>query len=188
MKKLTKVLVVIDAQVDFITGALRNEEAIKAVPNIVNKIKNFDGDYILVTLDTHDENYLESKEGKKLPVKHCVKGTEGWKLQEGIKKALLDFDAKEKKNVMYFHKPTFGSIDLQNFVEMDEEFDCNIEFEFVGFCTDICVVSNVLLLKAALYDRCEITVDASCCAGVTPESHNAALTTMKMCQINVINE
>ena len=186
--KTKKVLVVIDCQNDFITGALRNEEAIKAVPNIVNKINNFDGDYILVTMDTHNEDYLNSKEGKKLPVTHCVKGTDGWKLQEDIKKALLDFDAKEKKNVMYFHKPTFGSIDLQNFVEMDEEFDCNIEFEFVGFCTDICVVSNVLLLKAALYDRCEITVDASCCAGVTPESHKAALTTMKMCQVNVINE
>lgn len=188
MKKLTKVLVVIDAQVDFITGALRNEEAIKAVPNIVNKIKNFDGDYILVTLDTHDENYLESKEGKKLPVKHCVKGTEGWKLQEDIKGALIDFDAKEGKNVMYFHKPTFCSTEMSEFLEFDEAFEGNLEIEYVGFCTDICVVSNVLMEKALLYDRAEITVDASCCAGVTPESHNAALTTMKMCQINVINE
>ena len=138
-------------------------------------------------MDTHNEDYLKSKEGKKLPVTHCVKGTDGWKLQEDIKKALLDFDAKEKKNVMYFHKPTFGSIDLQNFVEMDEEFDCNIEFEFVGFCTDICVVSNALILKAT-FPEIDITVDASCCAGVTPESHHTALTTMKMCQINVIND
>lgn len=188
MKKTSKILVVIDAQVDFITGALRNEEAIKAVPNIVNKINNFDGDYIFVTMDTHNEDYLNSKEGKKLPVKHCVKGTDGWKLQEDIKKALLDFDAKEKKNVMYFYKPTFGSIDLQNFVEMDEEFEGELEIEYVGFCTDICVVSNVLMEKALLYDRANITVDASCCAGVTPEKHKAALETMKSCQINVINE
>lgn len=184
-----KILVVIDCQNDFITGSLRNEEAIKAVPNIVEKINNFEGNYIFVTMDTHDENYLESKEGKKLPVVHCVKGTDGWRLPENVKRALLDFEHKaEENNVMFFHKPTFGSVFMQNFLEMDEAFDCNLEIEFVGFCTDICVVSNVLLLKAALYDRCEITVDASCCAGVTPESHNAALTTMKMCQINVINE
>lgn len=188
MKKLTKVLVVIDAQVDFITGALRNEEAIKAVPNIVNKIKNFDGDYILVTLDTHGENYLESKEGKKLPVKHCVKGTEGWQLQEDIKKVLIEFDAKEGKNVMYFHKPTFGSTSMAEFMELDEAFEGELDIEYVGFCTDICVVSNVLMEKAVLFDRAKITVDASCCAGVTPEKHKAALETMKSCQINVINE
>lgn len=186
--KTKKVLVVIDCQNDFITGALRNEEAIKAVPNIVNKIKNFDGDYILVTLDTHDDDYLETKEGKKLPVKHCVKGTEGWRLQEDIKQALLQFDAMENKNVMYFDKPTFGSETMADFFNLDEEFEGNLEIEYVGFCTDICVVSNVLIEKALLYNRAEITVDASCCAGVTPESHKAALTTMKMCQINVINE
>jgi len=186
--KTKKVLVVIDCQNDFITGALRNEEAIKAVPNIVKKINEFDGDYILVTMDTHESNYLETNEGKKLPVVHCVKGTEGWQLQEDIKKVLIEFDAKEGKNVMYFHKPTFGSQAMAEFLDLDEAFEGNLDIEYVGFCTDICVVSNVLMEKAILYDRANITVDASCCAGVTPESHKAALTTMKMCQINVINE
>jgi len=183
-----KILIIIDAQNDFIDGSLRNEEAIKAVPNIVNKIKNFDGDYILVTMDTHESNYLETNEGKKLPVVHCVKGTKGWQLQEDIKKVLIEFDAKEGKNVMYFHKPTFGSQEMAEFLDLDEAFEGNLDIEYVGFCTDICVVSNVLMEKAILYDRANITVDASCCAGVTPEKHKAALETMKSCQINVINE
>lgn len=186
--KTKKILIVIDSQNDFITGALRNEEAIKAVPNIVKKINEFDGDYILVTMDTHESNYLETNEGKKLPVVHCVKGTEGWQLQEDIKKMLIEFDAKEGKNVLYFLKPTFGSQAMAECLELDEAFEGNLDIEYVGFCTDICVVSNVLMEKAILYDRANITVDASCCAGVTPESHKAALTTMKMCQINVINE
>lgn len=186
--KTKKVLVVIDCQNDFITGALRNEEAIKAVPNIVKKINEFDGDYILVTMDTHESNYLETNEGKKLPVVHCVKATEGWQLQPDIKDALINADVNKNQNVMYFHKPTFGSQAMAEFLELDEVFEGNLDIEYVGFCTDICVVSNVLMEKAILYDRANITVDASCCAGVTPESHKAALTTMKMCQINVINE
>lgn len=186
--KTKKILVVIDAQVDFITGALRNEEAIKAVPNIVNKIKNFNGDYIFVTLDTHEDNYLETNEGKKLPVKHCVRNTDGWKLDFSIQSALDEAEKMRNIHVLYFQKPTFGSESMADSVNLDEAFEGNLEIEYVGFCTDICVVSNVLMEKALLYDRAEITVDASCCAGVTPESHKAALTTMKMCQINVINE
>lgn len=186
--KTKKVLIVIDCQNDFITGALRNEEAIKAVPNIVKKINEFDGDYILVTLDTHDSNYMESKEGKMLPVVHCVKATEGWQLHPDIKNALIYADVHKNQNVMYFHKPTFGSQAMAEFLELDEAFDGELEIEYVGFCTDICVVSNVLMEKALLYDRANITVDASCCAGVTPEKHKAALETMKSCQINVINE
>ena len=186
--KTKKVLIVIDCQNDFITGALRNEEAIKAVPNIVKKINEFDGDYILVTLDTHDENYLETNEGKMLPVTHCVKGTKGWQLNPDIKDALIYADVYKNQNVMYFNKPTFGSTSMAEFMEFDEAFDGELDIEYVGFCTDICVISNVLMEKAVLYDRADITVDASCCAGVTPEKNKAALETMKSCQINVINE
>ena len=186
--KTKKILIVIDCQNDFIDGSLRNEEAIKAVPNIVKKIKEFDGDYILVTMDTHESNYLETNEGKMLPVVHCVKGTQGWQMNPDIKNALINADVHKNQNVMYFHKPTFGSQAMAEFLELDEAFDGNLEIEYVGFCTDICVISNVLMEKAILYDRASITVDASCCAGVTPEKHKAALETMKSCQINVINE
>lgn len=188
MKKLTKVLVVIDAQVDFITGALRNEEAIKAVPNIVKKINDFDGDYILVTMDTHDENYLESKEGKKLPVKHCVKGTKGWQLQEDIKKALIEHDAKEGKNVMFFQKPTFGSTSMAEFIELDEAFEGELDIEIIGFVSSICVISNALLLKTFLFDRADISVDTKCIAGLNKENNDSAIEVMKSCQINIINK
>lgn len=186
METTKQVLVVIDCQNDFITGALRNEEAIKAVPNIVNKINEFKGSIIYATMDTHDIDYLESREGKKLPVVHCVKGTNGWLIEPSIKEA-LDNARRRGIHVEYVEKPTFGSFDLADhlFIEAYHE---DISVEFVGFCTDICVVSNVLLAKAKLYDRAAIYVHADCCAGVTPETHKAALDTMKMCQINIINE
>lgn len=185
--KAKKILIVIDCQKDFIDGSLRNEDAIKAVPNIVKKINEFNGDYILVTMDTHDANYLETNEGKMLPVVHCIKNTDGWKLNSNIQEAI---DNVENRNieVIYFEKPTFGSQSMAEFIEMDEAFEGELEIEYIGYCTDICVVSNVLMEKALLYDRANITVDASCCAGVTPEKHKAALETMKSCQINVINE
>ena len=185
---MKKVLVVIDAQNDFINGSLRNEDAIKAIPNLVKKIRSFDGDEIFVTQDTHEKYYLETPEGKKLPVVHCVDGTEGWKLNANVSAALDDAKLRNI-NVTYIKKPTFGSYEL---VDKIKELYINgvetVDIEFIGFCTDICVVSNVFLIKAALYDIANITVDASCCAGVTPETHIAALTTMKMCQIDVINE
>ena len=186
--KTKKILVVIDCQNDFIDGSLKNEEAIKAVPNIVKKISEFDGDYILVTMDTHDENYLNTNEGKMLPVEHCIEGKIGWQINTDIKDALIYADVHKSQNVMYFYKPTFGSTSMAEFLELDEAFSGELEIEYVGFCTDICVISNVLMDKAILYDRASITVDASCCAGVTPEKHKAALETMKSCQINVINE
>jgi nicotinamidase-related amidase len=180
-----KVLAVIDVQNDFITGSLRNEEAIKKVPNIVNKIRNFNGDAIFYTMDTHSENYLSTKEGEKLPVVHCVKGTEGWEIEPNVKAALEDAKLRNIK-VVCVEKPTFGSYDLVEEIKRVSLWT-NLDIEFVGFCTDICVVSNALLLKAYFYDIADITVDAKCCACVSDKTHDAALTTMETCQINVIN-
>ncbi|MBR3833301.1 MAG: cysteine hydrolase [Lachnospiraceae bacterium] len=174
---MKKFLVVVDMQKDFVDGSLGTAEAVAIVPNVVKKINEFDGD-IFVTYDTHFDNYMNTSEGKKLPVPHCIKGTDGWKLDANVAKAL---QGKEYTEV---EKITFGSVDLPDLIFKaagDEDFS----IELVGLCTDICVVSNTLILKAN-YPEKSITVDASCCAGVTPESHNAALTTMKMCQINVI--
>ncbi len=176
---MKKFLVVVDMQKDFVDGSLGTKEAVAIVPNVVKKINEFDGE-IFVTYDTHFENYMDTNEGKNLPVPHCIKGTDGWKLDAKIAAAL------EGKNYSEVEKITFGSVDLPDMIFKaagDEDFT----IELVGLCTDICVVSNTLILKAN-YPEKEIVVDASCCAGVTPESHVAALTTMKMCQINVIGE
>ena len=177
---MKNILVVVDMQKDFINGSLGTKEAQAIVANVVTKINDFEGD-IFATLDTHPENYLETAEGKKLPVVHCVNLTDGWLLNEDILMAL------STKNYRTIEKPTFGSLKLMSLIKdiIDVEKDVNIEV--VGLCTDICVVSNVLLLKAN-FPEIKITVDASCCAGVTPETHQAALTTMKMCQIDIINE
>ena len=175
---MRKILVVVDIQKDFVDGALGSAEAQAIVDNVVNKIKGFDGE-IIVTYDTHQDNYMETREGKYLPVPHCIKDTEGWKLNDKVENALFE------KNPLRILKPTFGSVRLVDILSgIDEK---ETEITLVGLCTDICVVSNAMLLKAN-YPEMDITVDASCCAGVTPESHKAALTTMKMCQINVINE
>ena len=185
-----EILTVIDTQDDFISGSLRNEEAIKAVPNIVKKIDNFDGDVIYVTQDTHDPDYLYTPEGNKLPVVHCVNRSNGWMINKDVQNALNDAYLRGI-DVIYVEKPTFGSFDLIDYIKEDidkcDEYE-KVNIEFVGFCTDICVVSNVLIAKAAFYDRAKIQVDASCCAGVTSESHKAALLTMKMCQVDIINE
>jgi nicotinamidase-related amidase len=179
-----KVLAVIDVQNDFITGSLRNEEAIKKVPNIVKKINEFDGDAIFYTMDTHQENYMETNEGKKLPVVHCVKGTEGWQIEDSVMDALTDADRRGIK-VVRVEKPTFGSYDLVEEIKRVSLW-ADLDIEFVGFCTDICVVSNALLVKAAFYDKARVSVIEDCCAGVTPETHFAACKTMQMCQIDVI--
>lgn len=176
---MKKILVVVDMQKDFVDGALGTKEAVAIVDNVVNKINGHDGD-IFVTYDTHFENYMETSEGKKLPVPHCIKGTDGWKLNDKVQAALA------AKTYTEVEKITFGSVDLPQLVKKavgDGEF----EIELVGLCTDICVVSNALLLKAT-FPEVAISVDASCCAGVTPDTHNAALATMKMCQINVVGE
>ena len=173
---MKKILVVVDMQKDFVDGALGSKEAVAIVPNVVNKIKDFEGD-IFVTYDTHFENYMDTNEGKNLPVPHCIKGTDGWELNEEVAKALVN------RKYTPVEKITFGSVDLPGLVGKaagDEAFTV----ELVGLCSDICVVSNALLLKAN-FPEMNILVDAACCAGVTVESHEAALTTMKMCQIEV---
>ena len=184
-KDMKKILCLIDVQNDFITGALRNEDAINAVPNIVEKVKNFDGDYIFLTQDTHRENYLETKEGQKLPVVHCVEGTNGWAIEESVAKMVLQKQEGGDMVVETIVKPTFGSLELASEIS---KIQGELEIEICGFCTDICVVSNALLLKAQLYDRANIKIIENCCAGVTPQTHFAACKAMEMCQIDIVNE
>ena len=177
---MKKLLVVVDMQKDFIDGSLGSIQAEKIVPWVISKIKEYKEreNYIIFTKDTHEENYLSTQEGKKLPVVHCICGTEGWEISEQIKSAV------DLEKYPCFEKRNFGSINLSEYIS---QFGVLDEIELCGLCSDICVVSNALILKAA-YPETPITVDAVCCAGVTKESHEAALLTMKMCQINVINE
>lgn len=170
-------LVVIDMQNDFIDGSLGTAEAVNIIPNVIEKINNWEGD-IIATRDTHFSNYLETKEGRNLPVPHCVIDTEGHKIHKDIFSALTN-----SKHFSVLNKLTFGSTALP---EIIRGLGYNY-VELVGLCTDICVVSNALLLKAS-YPELDIAVDASCCAGVTPKSHNAAIQTMRMCQIKIIGE
>lgn len=177
---MSKLLMVIDMQNDFITGALGTPEAVKIVPNVVRKIKEYReaGSQIVFTKDTHFKNYLETEEGKNLPVEHCIKGTAGWEICDEIK-AVINLD-----ECTVYEKLTFGSseyaMDLSDGVYEDVE-----EIELVGLCTDICVISNAMITKTFLTEV-KVSVDSKCCAGVTPESHNNALEAMKMCQINII--
>ena len=174
---MKRLLIVVDMQKDFVDGALGTAEAAAIVPNVVRKIEDFDGD-IVVTYDTHSDGYMETAEGKSLPVPHCIKGTAGWCLDARVGAAV------EKKGYTAIEKPTFGSVTLAEYIR--ETYDpAALEIELCGLCTDICVVSNALLLKAN-FTETPIQVDASCCAGVTVESHRAALLTMKMCQVTVI--
>lgn len=175
---MKNVLIVVDMQKDFVDGALGTKEAIGIVDAVVAKIQGFEGD-VIATYDTHGENYMETQEGRKLPVPHCIQGTEGWKLEKKIQ------DALDKKGFTAVYKPTFGSVDLVEMIrQYDEE---NTQLQLIGLCTDICVVSNALLLKAS-FPEMNISVDAACCAGVTPKKHLAALETMRSCQIEIINE
>jgi nicotinamidase-related amidase len=170
------ILVVVDMQKDFVDGALGTPEAVCIIPKVAEKIRNFEG-IIFVTMDTHHIDYLYTTEGRNLPVPHCIKGTPGWTLHDDIAAAL------EGKTYTMVEKPTFGSVELPELVESAVG-PGQFTVELVGLCTDICVVSNALLLKAN-FPEMQIFVDSRCCAGVTPESHDAALTTMKMCQITV---
>ncbi len=174
---MKKFLVVVDMQKDFVNGALGSAQAVAIAPAAAEKIKGFDGD-IFVTFDTHFENYMETSEGKKLPVPHCIKGTDGWQLDASIANAL------EGKEYTPVEKITFGSVELPHLIGKRAAGD-DFSVQLIGLCTDICVVSNALLLKAA-FPEAEISVDSACCAGVTPEKHEAALETMRSCQIDVI--
>ena len=176
-----KTLIVIDMQNDFIDGTLGTPEAQAIVPNVKRKIDEFmaSNNPVIFTRDTHPKNYLETQEGKLLPVEHCICGSEGWKISEVV--ADLNTQAKAFDVI---DKDTFG---YHSWGMYEKDFEGCDEIVLVGLCTDICVVSNALCIKA-VYPEIKITVDASCCAGVTPETHKAALTTMKMCQINVIGE
>jgi nicotinamidase-related amidase len=175
-----KILIVVDMQNDFIDGALGTPEAVAIVPNVVAKIKEFDG-RVLYTRDTHEENYMETQEGKNLPVPHCIRGSEGWEIRPEID-ALRTEDAIDK--------PTFGSVELGQILKaQDEELKAQgktgIEsITLIGLCTDICVISNAMIAKAYL-PEVPVIVDAACCAGVTPQSHTNALEAMKMCQVAV---
>lgn len=173
---MKKLLVVIDMQNDFITGTLGSAQAQKIVPNVKSKIEEYkqSQNQVIFTRDTHFDNYLQTQEGKYLPVVHCTEGTHGHAIAAEL----------DTTNCEILDKNTFGSLELSEYIAkkaVDVE-----EVELCGLCSDICVVSNALILKARLPET-TITVDATCCAGVTEESHKAALLTMKMCQVNVIN-
>ena len=179
-----KALVVIDCQNDFITGALANPEAEKRVPNIIRKIDEArdNGDLVIVTRDTHfEDTYMSTLEGQKLPVPHCIEGTEGWEIEPRIWHAA---DKIESPQVLVYDKFTFGSLEMAIGLTSQPNID---EIEIVGFVSSICVASNALLLRAAMPNM-KITCDASCCAGLAKEDHDAAMTVLKCCQIDVIGE
>lgn len=175
-----KILVVVDMQNDFIDGALGTKEAVEIVPRVAEKIKSFEG-RVLFTRDTHEKDYLKTQEGQNLPVEHCIRGTKGWKLASQI-------EGLRKEEPI--DKPSFGSIALGALLmaqdeDLKKQGEPGIEsITLIGLCTDICVISNAMILKA-YFPEVPVTVDASCCAGVTPESHQNALEAMKVCQIKI---
>ncbi|MBO4928678.1 MAG: cysteine hydrolase [Clostridiales bacterium] len=172
-----RTLIVVDMQKDFIDGALGSAEAVQIVSNVAKKIKAYikKGDRVIFTRDTHKKNYLSTREGKYLPVTHCVKGSDGWQIPEKLCKAAGE-------ELLIVDKPSFGYVGWKNILKND-----NDPIELIGLCTDICVVSNALMIKNLFPER-DIIVDSACCAGVTPDSHDAAVRTMKSCQIDIKNE
>ena len=172
-----KYLIVVDMQNDFIDGALGTAEAVAIVPKVKEKIETFDGK-VLFTRDTHFENYMETQEGKNLPVPHCIKGTDGWQIR-------AELDALRTTEPI--DKVVFGSSELAQLLVEEDKKDSIESITFIGLCTDICVISNAFTVKSFL-PEVPLIVDASCCAGVTPESHRTALASMKTCQIKVENE
>lgn len=179
---MENVLVVVDVQNDFVNGSLGTPEATYIVPNIVDKIQRWDG-YIFATLDTHDEYYLDTLEGKRLPIPHCIYGTEGYKVNKHVAEALTNNKGFNENRVC--RKTTFGAYDLPDVIRRESFVECAAKIEVIGLCTDICVISNALLLKAHFPDV-EIVVDSNCCAGTSPEMHQKALDVMRSCQIEVI--
>jgi nicotinamidase-related amidase len=166
-------LIVVDMQNDFVSGALGTAEAVAILPYVKSVIDNFQGE-IIYTRDTHTDKYTDTREGRYLPVKHCVRNTHGWEIVEGL----------YREGSRIFDKPTFGSVELADHLALENEREEIGSVTLIGVCTDICVVSNAMLIKAH-FPEIDVIVDSNACAGVTPESHNAAITTMKMCQIEV---
>ena len=172
---MRRLLIVIDMQNDFIDGALGTPEAVGIVEAVKDKIRAYEPENIIATMDTHETDYLQTQEGQNLPVEHCIRGSKGWEIREDIAQLL--------NGAAIFEKPTFGSVEMAAALKAMSEQE-EIELELIGLCTDICVVSNALLLKAAM-PEVRISVDSSCCAGVTPQLHEAALNTMRSCQVLV---
>lgn len=172
-------LIVVDMQNDFIDGVLGSKEAQEIITKVHQKIRNFQGK-IIFTQDTHHQDYLDSQEGKYLPIKHCIKGSLGWKLHQKIE------EVRENKNGVVYEKSQFASVELARDLVKENIMQKIDSIELIGICTDICVISNAILLKAFLPETL-IKVDANCCAGVTPQSHKDALHTMKSCQIEIIS-
>ena len=179
MKKIT---IVIDMQNDFLTGSLANPDAVSIIPSVLDQIKN--SDYVMYTRDTHGENYLDTHEGKNLPVPHCVEGTHGWQIVD-------ELDPQNITDIKMWHivnKPTFGDVNIwmdMYFADLVNWNGEGVEVTFCGTCTDICVVSNAMIVKS-LYPELVVNVKADACAGLTPEKHKAALDVMSSCQINII--
>lgn len=175
---MSKVLVIVDCQKDFIDGSLGTSEAQAMIPRLVEKISAEPEDTLFIfTADTHSKDYLNTLEGKQLPVEHCIKDTDGWQIDSRLTTLFCN-------SPLVIEKHTFGSTELMEY--LGDMIDMADEIEFVGLCTDICVISNALMAKATFYDKAVISCDATCCAGVTPEKHKMALDVMKSCQINII--
>ena len=175
---MNRYLIVVDMQNDFIDGSLGTKEAQEIVENVVKEAKEFQGT-VIFTQDTHEKDYLDTQEGQRLPVSHCIKGTAGWELCPALE------EVRDSLNSLVIEKPTFGSVHLAEYlsgIHMTSPID---EIRLVGLCTDICVISNALLLKAFL-PEVKISVRKDCCAGVSPESHEAALVSMACCQIEIL--
>ena len=173
---MTDVLVVVDMQNDFIDGALGTTEAVAIVPSVREKIASFEGK-VIFTRDTHSEDYLDTQEGRILPVKHCIKGTEGWQIRKEL---------EELRKTEAVDKPSFGSIELGRMLAQADAEEKISSVTLIGLCTDICVISNAMIIKAFL-PEVPVIVDASCCAGVSPASHENALDAMQTCQIGIVN-
>ena len=190
------VLVVVDMQNDFITGSLGTAEAVAIVPKVAEKVKGFKGT-VIFTRDTHGENYMQTQEGRHLPVPHCIIGTPGWDIAPELGQLIFSYTKRhpeDRADAMVVEKPTFGSVDLPEiligkgaalYTGADSRLDgAGVVIHLMGLCTDICVISNALLLKAH-FPEASIILHKSCCAGVTRETHEAALAAMKMCQIEI---
>lgn len=178
-----RILVVVDMQNDFTTGVLGNKECAAAIPKVEELIRKGGYDVVAATMDTHTEDYLNTNEGKNLPVVHCIRDTEGWQIVPAVEKALQEVSGGNK--VPTFQKPTFGSVELAEYLRQQYAEDPDLQIDFAGVCTGICVISNVALAKA-FCPEAKVRVIASACACVTPESHETALNAMKTFQVTVV--